>query len=374
MNILIVGGGIGGLTCAFSLERAGHAVTLVERAPQFSPVGAGIVLAPNARSILQWLGVPLERYGERVTALDVVDAAGKRLQRMDASRLKARYGEPWAFARPALHEALCEALPARVSLRLGVNLRGLRVEKDAVYATFEGATAEERYDVVVGADGLRSSVREHVVGPVEYRYSGMTCYRGLIPNPGLERAIEAWGGPARIGMVPLAHGQLYYYLVLSAPRRAPALTLLELQAACAHIRGEVTQLWAALKEQPPLHHDLEELDAPVWGVERVLLLGDAAHAMTPNQGQGAAMAIEDALALTSALEPGVEGALGRYVTLRHARVRAVQLDSRRLGQLAHLDNAALGFVRDNLLRLLPQRMADAQYERLVQPGLSLLPQ
>ena len=190
MNILIVGGGIGGLTCALSLERAGHAVTLVERAPQFSPVGAGIVLAPNARSILQWLGVPLERYGERVTALDVVDAAGKRLQRMDASRLKARYGEPWAFARPALHEALCEALPARVSLRLGVNLRGLRVEKDAVYATFEGATAEERYDVVVGADGLRSSVREHVVGPVEYRYSGMPAAH-MPPMPMPNAALAA---------------------------------------------------------------------------------------------------------------------------------------------------------------------------------------
>lgn len=231
------------------------------------------------------------------------------------------------------------------------------MQTDAAYATLAGI--EERYDLVVGADGLRSSVPEQLIGPVAYRYSGMTCYRGLVQNPGFERALEAWGGAARIGVVPLAHGQLYYYLVLSAPQRAPVLSVSELRAAFAHLHGDVTQLWAALHEPPPLHHDLDELDAPVWGVQRALLLGDAAHGMTPNQGQGAAMAIEDALALTSALEPGVQGALARYVGLRHARVRGIQLDSRRLGQLAHLDHPALGFVRNKLMRLLPQRLADA---------------
>jgi len=372
MNILIVGGGIGGLTCALALTRAGHAVTLVEREPRFAPVGAGIVLAPNARRILSWLGVSLEQHGAPLAGLDVVRADGALLSRMDASRFKDRYGEPWAFTRPALHDALSAALPPSVKLRFAAAVSGIERGPDGVTVRFDAASAPEHYDLVVGADGLRSSVRGLVCGPAAYRYSGVTCYRGLVPNPGIGRAIEAWGGAARIGTVPLAHGQLYYYLVLTAPQRAPALSLAELRKACAHFRGEVAQLWAALHELPPLHHDLEELDAPVWGVGRVLLLGDAAHAMTPNQGQGAAMAIEDALALTSALEAGADGALARYAALRHARVRAVQLDSRRLGQLAHLEGPALGFVRDGLMRLIPERMAAAQYVRLVEPGLSLL--
>jgi 2-polyprenyl-6-methoxyphenol hydroxylase-like FAD-dependent oxidoreductase len=291
---------------------------------------------------------------------------------MDAARFKERYGEPWAFARPALHEALSAALPERVSLRLGASVRSIQASHERVAVGFDGTDETERYDLLVGADGLRSSVRGLVLGPAAYRYSGMTCYRGLVDNPGFERAIEAWGGAVRIGVVPLAHGQLYYYLVLSAPPRTAALSLSELRRAFARVRGEVSQLWAALKQAPPLQHDLDELEAPVWGASRVLLLGDAAHGMTPNQGQGAAMAIEDALALTAALEPGADGALARYAALRQARVRGVQLDSRRLGQLAHLEGAALGFVRDSLLRLIPQRLADAQYVRLVEPGLALL--
>lgn len=373
MKILIVGGGIGGLTSAIDLTRAGHEVTLAEREPAFAPVGAGIVLAPNAMRILRWLGVPLDTYGQPLTGLSVVRANGELLTRMDAARFKERYGEPWAFARPALHQALCAALPQGVRLRLGACLRSLRVEPDGVCAGFE-RQGEERFDVVVGADGLRSTVRGLTLGAAWYRYSGVTCYRGIVDNPGIEHAIEAWGGPVRLGVVPLAQRQLYYYLVLSAAPRAPALHLSELRAAFAHVRGEASQLWAALHHEPPLHHDLDELEAPVWGVPRVLLLGDAAHGMTPNQGQGAAMAIEDALALTLALAEGAQGAVARYALLRHARVQRVQLDSRRLGQLAHLPSMPLGLLRDGLLRLVPQRMTDAQYQRLVEPGLALLSQ
>jgi 2-polyprenyl-6-methoxyphenol hydroxylase-like FAD-dependent oxidoreductase len=104
----------------------------------------------------------------------------------------------------------------------------------------------------------------------------------------------------------------------------------------------------------------------------VLLLGDAAHSMTPNQGQGAAMAIEDAFALTTALAPGAEGALERYRELRHARVRRMQLDSRRLGELAHWQHPVGCALRNALLRALPRSLGDAQFRRVVEPGLALL--
>jgi len=212
-----------------------------------------------------------------------------------------------------------------------------------------------------------------VVGASRYLYSGVTCYRGLVQNPGIERALEAWGGETRVGVVPLRDGQLYYFLLRSAPPRAPALEFpAALREVYGQYRGEIGKLFDVLDGTPPLHHDLDELDAPVWGVPRVLLLGDAAHALTPNQGQGAAMAIEDALALTGILEQGIEGALESYVATRHARVRTIQLDSRRLGQVAHIANPFFSWLRDGALRLMPESATVAQYRKLVQPGLDLV--
>jgi 2-heptyl-3-hydroxy-4(1H)-quinolone synthase len=367
MNILIVGAGIGGLTAAIALGKAGHAVTLIEREARFAPVGAGIVLAPNASRALESLGVDLASRAQPVLSLDVLRTDGVVLNRVDTSRLAEQYGPTWAIARPRLHEALAAALPRDVSLRMGTAVTALQPREDRV--DVDG----ESFDLVIGADGLRSAVRTQVVGPARYRYSGVTCYRGLVQNPGIERALELWAGTERIGAVPLRDNQLYYFFVKTAPARAPALSF---PAGYAQLfgaaRGEITKLRDVLDVAPPLHHDLEELDKPVWGVPRVLLLGDAAHGMTPNQGQGAAMAIEDALRLRDVLAEGAEHALLRYVALRHARVRSVQLDSRRLGAVAQLSNPFAMWLRNAAMKLLPRAASDAQYRKIVQPGLDLL--
>lgn len=374
MNVLVVGGGIGGITAAIALSRAGHRVTLAEKAERFAPVGAGIIMAPNATHALASLGVELSAHAFALPSLDVVRADGTLLQRIDAQRLAGEYGPTWALTRPALHAALLAALPAEVEVLKGcavgeVNDLGAHVDVAL------GAEAPRRFDLVVGADGLRSAVRERLLGPIALRYSGVTCWRGLTPNPGFTRAIEAWGGEARVGVVPLRDERVYYYLVKSAPRQAPTLAWPEgFREAFGHFRGGVEQFLGGLREAPPLHHDLQELPAPVWGRGRVLLLGDAAHGMTPNQGQGAAMAIEDALALVTALDRGAEGALTRYAEKRHDRVRKVQLDSRRLGEISHWRSPLARAARDGLMRLLPASVGLAQVRRMVAPGLALLAQ
>lgn len=371
MNLLVVGAGIGGLSFAIAASRLGHRVVLAERAPRPTGVGAGIVLAPNAHVALASLGVDVSTRGQRLGAMFVTDAAGRVLTRLDASGLPEGMGVIWALSRPDLHDLLAEALPPGVEARFGTSVEAVRPLADGVEVELGGHT--ERFDAVIGADGLRSRVREAVLGAVPVRYSGVTCWRGIVENPGLDAAIEAWGGPARVGAIPLRGGRLYYFLVLTAPPRAPMPAWpADFRAKFAHFSGEPGRVIAALDGPPPLHHDLDELDAPAWGRDRVALLGDAAHAMTPNQGQGAAMAIEDALALAGLLDGGPAGLAERLAAARQERVRKVQLDSRRFGEVAHWENPLATWVRNTALRLVPAAAGRRQYAQLVEPGLGLV--
>jgi 2-polyprenyl-6-methoxyphenol hydroxylase-like FAD-dependent oxidoreductase len=228
------------------------------------------------------------------------------------------------------------------------------------------------FDFVVGADGLYSTVRE-VLTQGQIRYSGTTCWRGLTQNPGFEHGLELWGGKVRLGAIPLRGGELYYYLVKTARRREPPLSWpFGFQSVFGSLGTAFEMLASTLHAAPPLHHDLEELTTPTWGCGHILLLGDAAHAMTPNLGQGAAMAIEDAFALSDALADGIKGAIVRYRSLRERRVRKVVLDSRRLGAIAHWENPIACFARDTAIRLVPAFLANAQYRSLIVPGLALV--
>jgi 2-heptyl-3-hydroxy-4(1H)-quinolone synthase len=366
MKILIVGGGIGGVTAACALGRR-HEVTLLERAGEFTPVGAGIILAPNALAVLDALGIDAREVGLPLEELRVTDAADRTIQTI---RPSGGAGLPHTFSRPELHRQLLAALPPSVDVRLGTVVDSFEETPDGVEV--QSTRGLERYDLLIGADGLRSVVRETLFGPSQYRYSGVTCFRGITRNPGLTCAIESWGNQARVGLVPLKGAELYYFLVHSAPERSDAPSFPgQFLSIYGQFGGLAPRVLEQIESLPLLHHDLVELERPVWGQGRVILLGDAAHAMTPNQGQGAAMAIEDALGLHMAVRDGIAGALERYRLLRESRVRKVQLDSRRIGDLAHIRSGALQKLRNGALRLLPDSLSQKQYASLVAPGLDL---
>jgi 2-polyprenyl-6-methoxyphenol hydroxylase-like FAD-dependent oxidoreductase len=377
MDALVVGGGIGGLTAALALTGDGHRVTVVEQTPRFEAVGAGIVLAPNAVQVLAILGVDLSDAGRPLHRTEVRTAGGALLNAIDLRALARQYGPTYGISRPALQAILAGALPAEVDVVHGHRVdRVDRVDEGSGGVTVSWGGSRQRFDVVVAADGLRSAVRSFVGGPSSLRYSGATCWRGVLPlevgDGAVEAAVEAWGAGTRVGVVPIGAGQVYYYLVRSAPPGAGEPPWPEgFRAVFTGFGGVAGRLLQALAEAPPLHQDLSELDHPFWGRSRVLLLGDAAHAMTPNQGQGAAMAIEDAWALALALRPGTDGALRRYVAMRGRRVRRVQLTSRRIGEVAHQQVPALAWARNAAMRLVPASVGSRAVRRLVVPGVRL---
>ncbi len=224
---------------------------------------------------------------------------------------------------------------------------------------------------MVGADGIGSATRDAVIGAVPVRYSGATCWRTIVANVGVEASFEAWGDGVRVGGIPLTDGRLYCFLVRVCPRRTPApADLAALKGWFAGVGGEAGRVVTALDRLPPHHHDLDELERPSWGAGRTVLIGDAAHAITPNLGFGASLAIEDAVGLGLTLADGVPAdqvadALRRT---RHRRVRTVQLRSRRVGQIAQLRGRLLGRSRDLLSAATPDALVRRQQAALIAPG------
>jgi 2-polyprenyl-6-methoxyphenol hydroxylase-like FAD-dependent oxidoreductase len=373
-RVLIVGGGIGGVTAALALARKGIDAPVFEAAPQLRPVGKGIWVPTNAMQVLQRLGVaaavtragwPLERIQLRTLRGVLLDVDLRRYQEM--------FGHTTiSIHRAALLDALAGALPPG-ALRLGKRFVGFAEDAGGVTARFDDGT-EDRGDALVGADGIRSAVREQLFPGVPLRYTGQTCYRGVtrmdLP-PGLEHVCwEVWGGACRFGFSAVGPGQVYWFAPVSAPPGAPppegplAGWLAEKYAG---FPAPVSDVLRGTPEDEVIRTDLYDF-APVrqWCRGRVALIGDAAHAMTPNLGQGGAQAVEDGCALAEKLAAGgpVGEALRQYEALRLPKVRRLVKSAWRFGRMAHWRPRWLQALRNFVLRCTPRRLNERQLEWL----------
>jgi 2-polyprenyl-6-methoxyphenol hydroxylase-like FAD-dependent oxidoreductase len=376
-RVLVVGGGIGGLVLARALARLGVGVDVVERSPQLRAPGAGISLGANAMRALEAVGVgaSVAARGQALGAAAITDARGRTLSAADIAAITEKYGSAYAFERGALHAALAEGLAALpgVAIRCGVSPTALREADDGVaVATSDGL--ERRYHAVVGADGLRSQVRRLWFGEQAPEYAGYTCWRWVGAVAGEPVAtVEMWGRGLRVGLVPLAGGQVYAFFVANAPAGTPGDPS---QGTAGHVRrrfagfgGAAPRVLAALGDDGAalLHHDIEEIEVASWCRGRVALLGDAAHAMTPNFGQGAAMAIEDAVVLARELVAHDDAAAGlrAYEARRRPRVADIQRGARRLGKVAQWQSPVATWARDLAVRCMPAASARRALEAIV---------
>ena len=384
-QVLIAGGGIGGLAAALGASRGGWDVRLYERAPAFSEVGAGVQLGPNVVRRLQAWGLQ--------QALQAVAAFPERLQVRSAlsgrelaatalgNDIVQRYGAAYATVHRAdLHQLLLQAVQARDAVQLNLSLSiDHHTEANGAVLVRTSRGKEVEGDALIGADGLWSATRTRLLGDGPPRVSGHLAYRALVPQAALPpalrtRQVTAWLGPRlHVVQYPVRRGELQNLVVIvqgPAPQdlqnwdhaanaadleKALAGTCTALQDLVRRIPayGSGWRLWP-LSDRPPL------LSAAQMAQGLVALLGDAAHPMRPYLAQGAGMAIEDAAQLQHALsmhDLDVSLRLRRYALNRWQRNARVQARSQRNGRIFHA-TGPVRWGRDAALRLLGSRLLD----------------
>jgi 2-polyprenyl-6-methoxyphenol hydroxylase-like FAD-dependent oxidoreductase len=278
-----------------------------------------------------------------------------------------------AIHRSALHDVLLRHFDGE--LRLGAEVTS--IEPGAQPAlTFSKARLD--CDLIVGADGIRSRAREQIAPDFKTRYSGATCFRFVVDGRFTDEVFEMWGPGKRVGVVPMGSERTYVFLTLNAPPRAPKPfgTLSEFRALWSEFRDPAPEAFARLSDlQTVLHNDLEDGLAPTFWVPGLVLLGDAAHAVTPNMGQGAGLAVEDACCLAHLLSRArpLDATLAEYEALRRPRARRILEQSFRLGRIAQLESSPGRWLRNLALRMTPDSVNDRALRRIVtdMPGVPL---
>ncbi|RLP84394.1 FAD-binding protein [Micromonospora sp. BL4] len=368
-HAVVVGAGIGGLSAALALHRHGWRVTVLERAAELREVGAGLTLMANALHALDALGLgPAVRRGEHAEAPGGIrDRHGRWLSRVDGAEMTRQLGTTaLGVHRATLHRILREALPAS-ALRTRAEVEHVEPGPERAEVRYRGPDGPRTLtaDLVVGADGLRSRLRAQLWPQIPApEYAGSTAWRAAIAFGDPVPAAISWGPAAEFGMVPLGGGQVYWYAALTTPPGGHAPDeLAAVRKRFGDWHAPIPELLAATPPGVVLRNDIHHLATPLpsYVRGRVALLGDAAHAMTPNLGQGAGQAIEDAVVLGAVCGDGVDAlpaALKEYDRQRRPRSQAIARAALRAGRYGQqLRNPLAVAVRDAALRLTPARAA-----------------
>ena len=363
MKAIIIGAGIGGLTTGIALKQVGIQTEIFEATPEISVAGAGIWMATNAMQVFDRLGMAKDvlNAGIALEKLSITDHRLRKIQDTEQAPYVKQFGYSiTSILRSRLRDVLLQHYSGEV--QLGKRVQEVIQTEEQVQATFEdGSTAMG--DLLIGADGIHSAVRTYVYPQAQLRYSGQTCWRGVanlsLPPELGNCCIETWGKHYRFGLSVISESEVYWFAVAKAP--------LGETEPVAKRKEKITQMFADFAQPIPdiiastpadqiIRNDISDLKPlPYWHKGRISLIGDAAHATTPNMGQGGGQAVEDAWFLAQMLSQhsDPERAFATFRTKRQAKVRHVVSNSWRIGKLAHFPYAQ--GLRNALLRQTPPK-------------------
>ncbi|HWW85563.1 MAG TPA: FAD-dependent monooxygenase [Vicinamibacterales bacterium] len=368
-TILVVGGGVAGLTTATALHRHGFTTELVERQQTWHALGAGFLVHANGMRMLRSLGLAagVENAGMVVRRWCFCDEHGDLLSETDLEALWGNAGPCVGIERPKLQRALLPGV-FNVRCRLGTSVTSLAQDGHRVSVRFsDGSTGD--YDLVVGADGIDSTVRALALTTAAPSELGAMNWRSIAPirPAGLTGLQMHLGDSCTFGLVPLGGGRTYGFAYVVQPRfRDPLEGRLDrLRDRFAKFGSRVQEYLSSLERDDQLICSaMEWMEIPQWYIGRVVLVGDAAHASSPMMGQGGCMAMEDACVLAEELHASttVESALMKYVNRRKPRVEWVQRQSMAVGDILKVPSA----VRNPSMREAGNQMMQARFNPLVQ--------
>ncbi|PTX99890.1 hypothetical protein DB346_18955 [Verrucomicrobia bacterium LW23] len=393
MKILILGGGVGGLAAAIALRRVGlEDVAVYEQAAEFTEVGAGLGVLSNAVRALEALGIdgPVRKHGFPLQVGQICNAQGRVLVSLEFSSLLDPRYPSYVAHRADLLGWLLDALPRDI---LHPGHKAVMVDissPDRVALHFEnGARAEG--DVLIGADGIRSMVRTALWGEHPMRYAGQVCYRGIanykLKEPHIMREIN--GAGMRAAPIAISPERVYWWAALNGKPNMgdqddPATRRERLLETYHNWPFEVPEVIAATPTEAILRNDLYDISPlKTWTQGRITLLGDAAHPMQPNLGQGACSSLEDAVVLARHMAPWakrktrkrerVEEVLRLYEAERLPRTTRLVKESWNFGTTSLWSSPLAVALRDMLMSLMPPSIVARGFDRNMNFDVGKLP-
>ncbi len=379
-NGIIIGAGIGGLTTAIALAQKGISVKIYERANQIREAGAGIWIAPNGMKVFEKLGIvgDIVKAGHILRKISVVDLKYKPISVIDEKNFKSEdtYGTV-AIHRATLHRILSSYVPSE-NIYLNKNFKHYRQSEKSVTATFEDGTTREA-DFLINADGIRSNARMQMQSNLNLRYSGQTCWRFTtgfdLPESEENDMYEVWANSKglRVGYSKINENQVYVFITNFENQggRDKTETLKSgLLKLCEPFPSIIKNLIISANDREMLRTDLFDFKPILkWTDGRVALIGDAAHATTPNLGQGACQAIEDAFVIAEQLgsDKDIATSLSDFQSKRIKKATFITNTSWLFARMTNTSGFEKSLVK-TILRLTPNFINNRQLNKIYSTG------